>query len=346
MEILRLLTEKRMTAPQISLAIKGKEVTSWTYLYKHLRRFQELGLVKKSKQLWEIDEKVSEFIRQLFDPPKIKLYLAGMYRAVDVLETLEFRVPYLLSAGHYWQQTSGFKKPNNLKFASEIFVDSGAQQFYKKFKGFEYPYTTKEYLVFSSSVNANLVATLDLPLDILAPRGLDVKKGIEQTVNYGIRMLDEAEQTGAGYQVVPVLQGYDDPSQWMECLDLYKEHGIDSDIWGVGSLCMSKSSTFVSTVISEIRKELKKEKLHVFGLALNALKKVYKMIDSFDTSAWIYWAKMDGAVFVWDSIKLRFIQLQARDGKRYDTSSLMRVNLESLLEMVNTLNMRLKSNQE
>ncbi|MGC9119745.1 MAG: hypothetical protein ACP5I3_12280, partial [Thermoproteus sp.] len=40
-----------------------------------------------------------------------------------------------------------------------LFIDSGAQQFYRKFKGFAYPYSPKQYLEFTLAAGADLIAT-------------------------------------------------------------------------------------------------------------------------------------------------------------------------------------------
>jgi len=253
-----------------------------------------------------------------------------------VLRSLPYEIPYLLSAGHYWK-TKMFKLTQKIDFASEIFVDSGAQQFFRKFKGFLYPYTTIEYVAFANSIEANLIATLDLPLDILTPRGLSVHKGIERTVDYGVEMIESVGKENRN-KVVPVLQGFDDATQWLECLDLYRSQGIKSENWGIGSLCMARSSRLVRNVVTEIRRELADAHIHIFGLSLDSLREVHEDVDSFDTSVWVYWAKMDGAVLVWDSLEQRFVHLQARDGKRYDTLSLMRMNIKSIEDMVDDLN--------
>jgi len=185
-------------------------------------------------------------------------------------------------------------------------------------------------------VKADLIATLDLPLDLLVPKGLSVEEGLKRTVELGIEVLSLAESMDVLERVVPVLQGYDDPSQWLECLDLYKEHGVTPQkfaYWGLGSLCMMRSARLVERVVKEVREVLRKNKVHVFGIGLNALKRVYSLMDSYDTSAWVYWAKMDGAVLVWSSWRRGFIHMQARDGKKYSTEDLMEVNLKNLLEM-------------
>jgi hypothetical protein len=267
--------------------------------------------------------------------------LAGADAALRVAVESGVRpLNWLLSAGRYWgggrfRHSKDFEMARSL--GGLIFLDSGAQQFYAKFKGDRYPYTPAQYLDFAINVvGADLVATLDLPLDILAPRGMPVAEGIRKTVEYGVEVVALAERRGVLDRVVPVLQGFDDPSQWLESLDLYKEHGITPQrfkLWGVGSICMMRSPRMVEKVLSAVGKALGDVKMHVFGISMNALRRVFSLIDSYDTSTWVYWAKVDGAILVWSRRRRAFIHLQARDGKRYPTEDLMEVNLRQVLEM-------------
>jgi len=269
------------------------------------------------------------------------LYLAGADVALKVAYESGIRPQnWLLSAGRYWRggkfiHSEDFEMAHSL--GGLVFLDSGAQQFYAKFKGDEYPYTPAQYLDFAlSSVGADLVATLDLPLDILVPRGMSIAEGVKKTVELGVEVVAHAEKLGVLDRIVPVLQGFDDPSQWLESLDLYKQHGITPQrfrLWGVGSICMMKSPRTVERVLSAVRKALSDAEIHVFGISMNALRRVYPLINSYDTSAWVYWAKKDGAVLVWSRRRGAFIHLQTRDGKRYPTEDLMEVNLRQVLEM-------------
>jgi hypothetical protein len=269
------------------------------------------------------------------------LFLAGADAALKVAVESGIRpLNWLLSAGRYWsggrfRQSEDFERTRSL--GGLVFLDSGAQQFFSKFRGDRYPYTPAQYLDFAlNAVKADLIATLDLPLDILAPRGLPVAEGIRRTVEYGVDVVALAENLGALDRVVPVLQGFDGPSQWLECLDLYKQHGITPQrfrLWGLGSVCMMRSPRLVEGVVSAVRGALGGAKIHVFGIAVNALRRVFRLVDSYDTSAWVYWAKKDGAVLVWSRRRGAFIHLQARDGKRYSTEDLLEVNLRQLLEM-------------
>ena len=131
-----------------------------------------------------------------------EIYLAGADVALRVAVESGIRpLNWLLSAGRYWSGGK-FKQSEDFKMARSLggllFLDSGAQQFFSKFKGGGYPYTPAQYLDFALNVvGADLIATLDLPLDILAPRGLPVAEGIRKTVEYGVEVAALAEKLGA-----------------------------------------------------------------------------------------------------------------------------------------------------
>jgi len=176
-----------------------------------------------------------------------QLFPAGADAALRVAAESGLRLNWLLSAGRYWG-SGGFRHSEDFRLArslgGRVFLDSSAQQFYSKFKD-RYPYTPAQYLEFAvNAVGADLIATLDLPLDILVPRGMPIKEGIKKTVELGVEVAAHAERLGVLGRVVPVLQGFDDPSQWLESLDLYREHGVTPQrfrLWGVGSICMMRS---------------------------------------------------------------------------------------------------------
>jgi hypothetical protein len=158
-----------------------------------------------------------------------------------------------------------------------------------------------------------------------------------------------AEDLGVVDKVVPVLQGFDDPSQWLESLDLYKSHGVTPQrfrYWGVGSICMMRSPPLVHKVLSAVRKALPGARLHVFGISMNSLKRVYHIINSYDTSVWIYHAKMDGRVYVWDPADKAFMRLKVAYWHSYGTAKLMRANLTQILTMHEDLCTRLTTYQD
>jgi len=286
---------------------------------------------------------ISEYLRLLISDAKKEvlcpeLFLAGKDVALEVAIGSGVRpLNWLLSAGAYYKNGK-FIMSDDFKLAKElggeVFMDSGAQQFYMDFNGFDYPYTEKDYLEFALKAGVDYIATLDLPLDILHPRGLPIKDGIKRTVEHGVELIALAEDLGVVDKIVPVLQGFDDPSQWLESLDLYKSHGVTPDkfkYWGVGSICMMKSPPSVHKILSAVRKALPDVKLHVFGISMNSLRRTYYLIDSYDTSVWIYWAKMDGNVYIWSPRRNAFMRFKAR--RRYDTKDLMEVNMLEIITM-------------
>lgn len=269
------------------------------------------------------------------------LFLAGSGRAaIETAASTGIRpLNWLLSAGTYYRG-SKFRESKDFNLARSLggllFLDSGAQQFYKDFNGFDYPYTDREYLEFALRVGVDYIASLDLPLDILHPRGLPIKDGIRRTVEHGVELIALAEDLGVINKIVPVLQGFDDPSQWLESLDLYKSHGITPDrfrYWGVGSICMMRSPVLVHKVLGAVREAMPDARLHVFGISMNSLKRVFHIINSYDTSVWIYHVKMDGRVYVWDPADRAFMRLKVAYWHAYGSTKLMRANLMQILTM-------------
>jgi len=287
----------------------------------------------------------SEFLRMLItrELTKLKcpvLFLAGSGTAINAAIGSGVRpLNWLLSAGTYYR-SGKFIMSKDFNLAESLggllFLDSGAQQFYADFHGFDYPYSERDYLEFALKAGVDYIATLDLPLDILHPRGLPISEGIRKTVEHGVELIALAEDLGVSDKVVPVLQGFDDPSQWLESLDLYKSHGITPQrfrYWGVGSICMMRSPPLVHKILSAIRRAMPDARLHVFGISMNSLKRVFHIINSYDTSVWIYHAKMDGRVYVWDPADRAFMRLKVAYWHAYGSTKLMRANLMQILTM-------------
>ncbi len=199
------------------------------HLSRVLKHLESVGLIERRDNVFCVSPIALKLLDP--DPPCPILFLAGGDTALKVAVESGVRpLNWLLSAGRYWGGGvfRGFENDVALvrRLGGILFIDSGAQQFYSKFHGLVYPYTVSQYLDLALRIGANLVATLDLPLDILTPRGLSVERGIQLTAELGAEVVATAEKLGIEDRVVPVLQGYDDPSQWLENLDLYKEHGI------------------------------------------------------------------------------------------------------------------------
>jgi hypothetical protein len=301
----------------------------------------------------------SEFLRMLItrELTKLKcpaLFLAGSGTAIDAAIGSGVRpLNWLLSAGTYYRggkfrESDDFSKARSL--GGLLFMDSGAQQFFTKFDNkVDYPYSDRDYLEFALRAGVDYIATLDLPLDILHPRGLPIKDGIRRTVEHGVELVALAEDLGVVDKVVPVLQGFDDPSQWLESLDLYKSHGVTPQrfrYWGVGSICMMKPPPLVYRVLSAVREALPDARLHVFGISMNSLRRVFHIINSYDTSVWVYHAKMDGRVYIWSGRRGAFMRFKVGYVHAYGTADLMEANLRQILAMHEDLCKGLTSNKD
>lgn len=125
-----------------------------------------------------------------------QLFLAGADAALRVAYESGLRLNWLLSTGRYWGG-GRFRHSDDFRLARSlgglVFLDSGAQQFFSKFRDC-CPYTPGQYLGLAvNAVKADLIATLDMPLDILTPRGLPLAEGIRKTVEYGVKVVAHAE---------------------------------------------------------------------------------------------------------------------------------------------------------
>ena len=100
-----------------------------------------------------------------------------------------------------------------------------------------------------------------------------------------------------------------------------------------GMLMENTNKIKTAAPVFELPQRLGILQIHVFGISMNSLRRVFRAVDSYDTSAWVYWAKKDGAALVWSRRRGAFIHLQARDGKRYSTEDLLEVNLRQILDM-------------
>ena len=78
---------------------------------------------------------------------------------------------------------------------------------------------------------------------------------------------------------------------------------------------------------------------------MNSLKRVFHIINSYDTSVWIYHVKMDRRVYVWDPADRAFMRLKVGYWHSYGTAKLMRANLTQVLTMHEDLCRGLTSNK-
>jgi len=180
-----------------------------------------------------------------------------------------------------------------LRYAEEVIIDSGVEIF-RDLNIRDYPrshifrllrvYAKTKQIVRDKKV---WVTVPDYP-DDYHPRNLWLSEeytNIERTVE---NVLKYTEQYKSIPWLIPIQGWNKNPKSVLRSISLYKEHGIldKYDYYAVGNLCVENDVDIMFKTLKLVREALPDKKIHVFGLRLNALKKVYWLIDSFDTTAW------------------------------------------------------------
>jgi len=180
-----------------------------------------------------------------------------------------------------------------LRYAEEAIIDSGVEIF-RNPDTRDYP---RDHISRLIKVYMRVKAIMrDKPIyvtcpdypDDYNPRSLWISEdytNIERTVDNVLKYTEK-------YRFIPWLipiQGWNRrPESVLRCIRLYREHGIIDrfDYFAIGNLCVEPDVKIIYKTVRLVRDELPDKRIHVFGLKLSALRKVFHMIDSFDTMAW------------------------------------------------------------
>lgn len=114
----------------------------------------------------------------------------------------------------------------------------------------------------------------------------------QRTLTDHIRLLDRLEDDPqVDAQPVAVLQGWT-AEDYLECIDMYRDHGLLTDVVGLGSVCRRNTAEAVDsvrTIAHRVRRNLPaRVDLHGFGLKQTLLgnEGVVTAFDSVDSAAW------------------------------------------------------------
>ena len=162
-------------------------------------------------------------------------------------------------------------------------ADSGAFSYVTNYCG--YPFEPKEYLKSMKQQEPPIWFTMDYPCEeiVLEATGGSIEDHINWTIDNSLELCDNE-----GFAFV--VQGRD-IADYLDCLDLAKEHGLITDLIGVGTLCRRVSVQVILKILREIKRNIPTYiKIHGFGLKTTILNQleIYKLIDSLDTRAWHY----------------------------------------------------------
>jgi len=180
-----------------------------------------------------------------------------------------------------------------LKYAEEVLIDSGVEIFRDPLvkdypKGWERR-VVKTYLKARAIVGRKpvYVTVPDYP-DDYHPRSLWLSEeltNIERTVENVLRYTEKYSWIP---WLIPVQGWHKKPESVLRSIRLYREYGIidEFDYFAVGNLCVEPDVAIIYKTVDIVRRELPGKRIHVFGLKLAALRKVHRLIDSFDSTAW------------------------------------------------------------
>jgi hypothetical protein len=179
-----------------------------------------------------------------------------------------------------------------LKYAKKVIIDSGVEIFRdRNVKDYPKDHMNKIlriYFYVKRNYNVDVhVVCPDYP-DDYHPKSLwinDEYTNIERTIDNVVKCLEKYPYVNW----IIVIQGHNkDPSSVYRSIKLYDELGIlrERDYFAVGNLCVENNTKIIYETVRNVYKTLSDKKIHVFGLKLNALRKVMTMIYSFDSFAW------------------------------------------------------------
>jgi hypothetical protein len=173
----------------------------------------------------------------------------------------------------------------------KLFLDSGGFSLLSQYP--DYPFTLNQYLELAYYIKDNnlltLIATMDYPCEAEINRTQlhSNEERIQKTIDNTIKCYD----VDSSLPWVPVIQGYT-IDEYLACIDLYYEVGIESLYWAIGSICSRKGHYLqMRNIIVTIAKRLETEcKLHAFGLGVKFLydPQIFSNIYSSDSAAWNY----------------------------------------------------------
>jgi len=178
-----------------------------------------------------------------------------------------------------------------LKYAEEVIIDSGIEIFrnpnVKDYPRDHLSKLIKVYLKAKAIMHQKpIYVTCPDYCDDYHPKSLWLNEkytNIERTVDNVLKYTKEYP-----WMLITIQSHNKKPDSIRKCIELYREYGIleKFDYFALGNLCVEPDIELIYKTVKNARNQLKDKKIHVFGLKLNVLKKIFTLIDSFDSMAW------------------------------------------------------------
>ena len=186
----------------------------------------------------------------------------------------------------------------NWKDVKSVIIDSGVEIF-RNPRVKDYPPSWWDRLIsiyyeVRPWVREVWVTVPDYP-DDYHPRNLWIgdKTNIERTIENIIHALDHYPEVN---WLIPIQGWNSDPRSLSLSVEYLEALGVigERNYFAIANLCVESQSDIIVKSVGIVRSLLPSKRLHVFGIKLNALRKVCHLIDSFDSFAWTRPVKAPG----------------------------------------------------
>lgn len=152
--------------------------------------------------------------------------------------------------------------------ADRYVLDSGGYTAMQEFGG-DFPWSVTDYHEWARDMYAGhpfeWVAAMDLACEGAFDDDISVAQRVDQTIENTLALLDHDPE----YPVLPVLQGRT-VDEWVGCYDRLRDHGVDPEYAGVGTLCRQTSGKDIAAILQALRARTDIDVFHGFGVKATA----------------------------------------------------------------------------
>lgn len=176
-----------------------------------------------------------------------------------------------------------------------LFIDCGGYSSIITNEDYQTP--VDDYLDYVVQSRADYWVLRDYPCepDLLEAKDATVGEHQQATLENHIKCWNRADDRNIDIPRISVIQGWE-PADYLESIDMLRDHGVLSDYTGIGSVCRRNGDAQIRKVVNAVRDALpRRYKIHAFGVKQHALQypDVRKALESADSQAYEYRARFD-----------------------------------------------------
>lgn len=218
------------------------------------------------------------------------------------LDMWEYDTPHVIDAGGYNVMASFVTQGGSLR--SDVTEQDVREELMTNLPF--YPYTLNEYHEWLSSHEDEFewATVLDYACEERFDPLWSYEKRRQATLDSTIEQFNKLQDSNASYKLLPVLQGRG-IDEYVDFYDQLDAHGIPTDHVGIGTVCRMSSEKRIAEFESEIREQTGAERLHGFGVKIEAFKHDAGF-ESADSQAWVY-SPSNGKIVLDEGDRLRTV---------------------------------------